>query len=245
MIKEERLVQILSIINEKKFITAEELENLLYVSLSTVRRDLAELNRRGLIIRSQGGAIVKSEAESTDTIAMVTDPLSAAKTAIAKRASEMVNDGDVIFMSASSTVLLMARFLREKRNITVVTNSLQAVSLLSEYDISVYGCGGKFIEHSNALCGNSAVEFIDGFNYDATFFSCTAISPLGDICTDPKFVPVLKASLLRSKKRVCLCDGSKFEKAALHNTLTANQIDFLITDSVAYPRSFAQKVMRV
>lgn len=245
MIKEERLVQILSIINENKFVTAEELQNALYVSLSTVRRDLAELNRRGLIIRSQGGAIVKSEAESTDSIAMVTDPLSSAKTAIAKRASELVNDGDVIFLSASSTVLLMVRFLRERKNITVVTNSLQAVSLLSECGIRVYGCGGKFIEHSNALCGNAAVEFIECFNYDATFFSCTAITPLGNICTDPKFVPVLKASLLHSKMRACLCDGSKFEKTALHNSLTANQIDFLITDSISYPKSFEQKVMRV
>ena len=63
MFQEERLAQILSMINEKKFVTSEELKNTLYVSLSTVRRDLAELDRRGLIVRSHGGAIAKSEAE--------------------------------------------------------------------------------------------------------------------------------------------------------------------------------------
>lgn len=245
MIQEERLVRILSIINENKFVTAEELKNSLYVSLSTIRRDLAELNSRGLIIRSHGGAIVKSEAESTDYIAIDTDPLSAAKTAIAQRAAELVNDGDTIFMAASSTVLMMIDYLQEKKNITVVTNGLRTVHLLSEHGIRVYGCGGNFVEQSNALCGNSAVEFIESFNYDTAFFSCVALSPLGDICMEPQFAPVIKASVLRSKKCACLCDGSKFGKHAPHNTLTANQIDFLITDSLDSPRAFASKIIRV
>lgn len=245
MIQEERLVKILSIINENKFVTAEELKNLLYISLSTIRRDLAELNKRGLIIRSHGGAIVKSESETTEHISIETDALSTAKTAIAKRAAEFVNDGDTIFMAASSTVSLMTRFLADKKDITVVTNSLSTVWKLSENKIRVYCCGGNFDEQSNALSGNAAIEFIDSFNYDMTFFSCDAISPLGDICIGYKFTPIVKAAMQRSQKSVCLCDSGKFGKHSIYNSFNANRIDLLITDSIEVPRVFWQKTVKV
>ena len=248
MIQEERLTRILSIINENRFVTAEELKNILYVSLSTIRRDLAELNRRGLIVRSQGGAIAKSEIESTDAVAINADPLLKAKTAIAKRAAELVHDGDTIFLAFSSTVFLMISALQKKKNITVVTNSTKAVMLLSKMGITAYGCCGKVDDQRGYIYGNDAVEFISKFNFDASFFSCNVVSQLGDICIDSSMVAPIKASLLRAKNRICLCDASKFKKTvdnSQQNAFTAQNIDILITDDISYHSSFSQKALIV
>ncbi len=246
MFQEERLVQILSIINEKKFITSEELKNILYASLSTVRRDLAELDRRGLIIRSHGGAIAKSEVEIRSPLAIDTDPLADPKVLIAKKAAELVGDGDVIFLAASSTVLPIATFIREKKNLTVVTNSIQVVGLLSDSSHDIFGSGGLYIERNSALYSNDAVEFINSFNYDKAFFSCHSISSEGIVGYNSiQLIPIVKTAMLRAKKRICMFTGNKINKPSLRNAFTASNIDLLITDAQDVPKNLAQKTIRV
>ena len=246
MFQEERLAQILSMINEKKFVTSEELKNTLYVSLSTVRRDLAELDRRGLIVRSHGGAIAKSEAEVQTPVGLGADPLAEPKTAVAQRAAELVSDGDVLFLSASSTVLPMAAFLREKKNLTVVTNSMQMVSLLSGGGNTIYGSGGLYVQRNGALYGNDAIELIGSFYYDKAFFSCHAISSQGVIgYNSAQVASVVKAAMLRAKKRICMFTGDKLDKTALRSAFTASQIDLFITDLPDVPRELAPKTLQV
>lgn len=245
MLPEERLVQILSIINEKKIVTAEELQKILYVSLSTVRRDLAELSRRDLIIRSHGGAIAKSQGEISSTISIDSDPLAQSKLIIAKKAAELVNDGDVIFLSAANTVVPIATLLGEKKNLTVVTNSIQIVHLLRGSSIDIYGCGGLYVDRNSALYGNDAIEFISSFNYDKAFFSCHSITSDGVIgYNSAQFVPIVKAAMQRAKKRICVFTSDKLNKAALRNAFTANQIDLFITDALDIPEHLAAKTIQ-
>lgn len=245
MLQEERLVQILSIINEKKFVTAEELQKTLYVSLSTVRRDLAELSRRELIIRSHGGAIAMSQNEIRNAVTIDSDPMAQAKQQIAKKAAELVNAGDVIFLAASGTVAPMANYLAEKKSLTVVTNSIQLVNLLQGTNVDVYGTGGLYVERNSALYGNDAIEFISSFNYDKAFFSCHCISSDGILGYNSiQLVPIVRAAMHRANKRICVFTSNKLNKTASRNAFTAKQVDLFITDAFEVPENLAQKTIQ-
>lgn len=143
MLKEERYDKILTILEEESYISATKLSEMLYVSLPTIRRDLAELGRRNQIIRSHGGA-KKIHHEH------VVAPLNFRKTvrALEKRelcrsAAKLVQDNDIIFIDSSTTTLQMADFLGEKKGITVITNGITLATLLVKKGIKTYCTGGR------------------------------------------------------------------------------------------------------
>ena len=107
MLKEERYDRILAILETEQYVSATKLSKMLYVSLPTIRRDLAELGRRNQIVRSHGGA-KKIQAEHTVAPLDFRRTVHAAeKRALCRRAAELVDDKDIIFIDASTTTLIM------------------------------------------------------------------------------------------------------------------------------------------
>ena len=231
MLKEERYDKILEILEEKTYVSAEYLAEKLYVSMPTIRRDLSELHRKNLIIRSHGGA------KKLNTQNIVT-PLDyrrlqnhAAKKLIAKEAASLINDGDIIFIDASTTALNMADFLSDKKGITVVTNGIPLAVSLSEKGIKVYATGGEIQKSSLGYGGSFTQNFICGFNYDICFFSVCALDNDGHICdTSLEENLIRKSAMERSKKQVFLCDKSKFGLSAPYILAHKDDVDLIITD---------------
>ena len=119
MLKEERYDQILALLEQEQYISAQKLSQQLFVSLPTIRRDLAELQRRNQIVRSHGGA-KKVQGEHTVAPLNFRRTVNAApKRALCRAAAELVAEGDIIFIDSSTTTLQMADFLGEKKGITV------------------------------------------------------------------------------------------------------------------------------
>ena len=133
----EREKQILTEILRTKKVNVKELAEKLYASEPSIRRDLINLEKQGFVKRVHGGAILEENGVSVSKIPFVIRELeqSDAKIIIAEKAAKLVNDGDCIFLDASSSAYNIVPFLASKVNITVITNGIKAASKICEYGI--------------------------------------------------------------------------------------------------------------
>ena len=232
MIKEERYDKILSILEEEQYISAVQLSKKLYVSLPTVRRDLAELQKRNQIIRSHGGA-KKIQSEHIVTPLNFRKTVNAnEKRALCRVAANMVKDNDIIFIDSSTTTLQMGEFLSEKKHIIVITNGIPLATLLVKKGIKTYCTGGEIFPNSLAYFGSFAEEFIQKFNIDLLFFSCHGVNEKG-MLTDPSLpeTQIRKTAINQAKKTVFLCDETKFSLSTPYNLVPIQKMDCVITNS--------------
>ena len=232
MLKDERYDKILEILEEEQYISASALAKLLYVSMPTIRRDLAELQRRNRIVRSHGGA-KKIQSEHIVTPLNYRKNVNATeKRKLCKVAADMVGDNDIIFIDASTTTLQMSDFLTEKKQITVITNGIPLATQLIEKGIKTYCTGGEIFPSSMAHFGSFAEEFIQKFNIDILFFSCHGVNEAG-MLTDPSLpeTQIRKVAINQSKKTVFLCDETKLSLSTPYNLVPIKTIDCIITNS--------------
>lgn len=232
MLKEERYDKILALLEEEQYISAQRLSQTLFVSLPTVRRDLAELQRRNQIVRSHGGA-KKIQGEHTVAPLNFRRTVNAlSKRALCRAAAELVQDNDIIFIDSSTTTLQMADFLGEKKGITVITNGIPLATALVKKGIKTYCTGGEIFENSLAHFGSFAEDFIQRFNIDTLFFSCHGVNGQG-MLTDPSLpeTQIRKTAIHQSKKTVFLCDETKFSLSTPYNLVSIDAMDFVITDT--------------
>lgn len=232
MLKEERYDQILALLEQEQYISAQKLSQMLFVSLPTVRRDLAELQRRNQVVRSHGGA-KKVQGEHTVAPLNFRRTVNApSKRALCRAAAELVEDNQIIFIDSSTTTLQMADFLGEKKGITVITNGIPLATALVKKGIKTYCTGGEIFENSLAHFGSFAEDFIRRFNIDALFFSCHGVSEQGQL-TDPSLpeTQIRKVAIQQSKRTVFLCDESKFSLSTPYNLVSIDTLDHVITDT--------------
>lgn len=231
MLKEERYDKILSILDEEKYISAQKLSKKLFVSLPTIRRDLAELDRRNQIIRSHGGAKAIEPEHIVAPLDFRKTVHSTQKRKLCQAAANLVNDNEIIFIDASTTTLQMADFLSDKKNITVITNGIPLAALLVQKGIKTYCTGGEIFQNSLAHFGSFAEEFIRKFNIDTMIFSCHGVNESG-MLTDPSLpeTQIRRVAINQSKKTVFLCDKSKFSLSTPYNLMPINDVNFIVTD---------------
>lgn len=248
MIREERLEQILEILQKEKFAGVEELSKRLFVSLPTIRRDLAELVRRGAAIRSHGGAMPIPENNTILPIDFRNRVDPKGKLILAREAAKLVRDGDVIYIDASTTTLHIVDFIKDLKNIIVITNSIQVALLLKKYNITGYCTGGMLIENSLAFAGSYAESTVSNFSIDIMFFSTTGVTPGGYIADNSESETNLRrVAMKNARKKVYMCDSEKFEKNSVFHVANLSEMDYIITnDSLPkYPQDINARVIIV
>jgi DeoR/GlpR family transcriptional regulator of sugar metabolism len=227
----DREKQILEILLKEKKVTVKQLAKALFISEPSVRRDLQSLEKQNLIKRIHGGAVLEETALSKNRIPFLIREYeqSSAKTIIAKKAIDLICDNDVIFLDASTSCYYLIPFLASKRNITVITNGVKALTKLAEYGINTISTGGVLVNSCLALVGEEAYKTIGNYNADMAFFSCRGISDDGYL-TDiaPEENNVRKMMIRRSKKSYLLCASEKFDKGYFHNLCHKDELDGII-----------------
>ena len=239
MIQDERYDKILEILEEEKYVTAQELSKRLFVSLPTIRRDLAQLQKQNLIIRSHGGARKSSTEHIVAPLNFRQTINSAEKRQLCKLAATLVNENEIIYIDASTTTLHMAEFLDNKKNITVITNGIPLASLLVKQGIKTYCTGGEIFENSLAQFGSFAEDFLQKFNIDTMFFSCHGVNEKG-MLIDPSLpeTQMRKIAVNQSKKTVFLCDETKLFLSAPYNLMPIQKLDYMITNAESVKQYF-------
>ena len=240
MLAEERRFRISEILAQQRTVSASDLTDILGVTSATIRRDLSYLERKGLLVRSHGGAVSKSPTTnfqpSYDTLASAHRE---EKQAIAAEAARMILDGDTIFLEGSTTVSEIAPKLQQRNRLTVVTNSPVIVCHLQRYpEISVICTGGELQRDVFYLSGVWAQRSISEIRVDKAFIGVSAIDPSYGISTASHAEAAIKQCIIRTAKlRIALADHSKFGKQGFAYVAPVTELTTLITDRESPPES--------
>lgn len=215
---------------------ASDLARKLCISVATVRRDLAALERRGLIERSWGRARVRSPVRYLEDFKAVADKEAAAKRAIAAAASAHVTTGMVVGLSGGTTCTELARWLRGKP-ITVVTNAINVATELYNHSLTkVIVTGGALNSYSYELVGEMVGFTLQEYRLDLCFVGCSGITPdFGFSMRDHHESAIARAFLGVSERSVVVADHSKVGQKTLAKFAPFSAIERLITDEGVSP----------
>lgn len=213
MLTPERYQLILNIVKDKKIATIHELVEGTQSSESTIRRDLIQLEKENKLARFHGGAeLARSKSEET-TITERSSSYFFEKKAIAKRAADLVQHGDCIFLDAGTTTYHMIEYLR--KDIIVVTNGLSLIEACLEHQLETFVIGGKVKARTNAFIGKGATDGLGAYRFDKSFIGMNGIHPtFGYTTPDPEEAVIKKMAIELSNKAFVLADQSKFGKTA-------------------------------
>jgi DeoR/GlpR family transcriptional regulator of sugar metabolism len=238
----ERFSRIEDSLQTQTRVTVEQLARALKVSPVTVRADLAELERRGRLVRIHGGAMAATKAAHELNFEHRAQIQHTAKHAIGKYAASLVRDGDSIFLDASTTALELARQVSDRRELTVITNSLRSAQELATFpNITVIMPGGIVRREAFSLVGRWSADLIQEFNISRAFMGARGFT-LQEGLTDvnPDEVALKRAIVQVAKQVVALMDHSKWNQVALASFCSVEQLTTIITDKRA-PRKMVQE----
>lgn len=214
MLTEERKQKILQLLDQHKIVKSQELVILLNASESTIRRDLQELEDEGFLERIHGGAKKSELLEFEQNMSEKTLKNVQEKQKIARFATSLINDEEVIYLDAGSTTLEMIPFLKGKR-ITVVTNSVKHAASLVDLQVSTIIIGGQVKISTNAVLGASALTQLSDFHFNKAFMGMNGVHlERGFTTPDPEEAALKRLAINHSEESFVLLDHTKFNKQA-------------------------------
>ena len=233
MYKCEREDEILSLLNQTGYATVEYLAQKTNISASSIRRDLKNLEERGLVKRSYGGVKIVESGGKRIPFDLRSHENSAQKKQIAKAALALVGEGDTVFLDGSSSACFVADLLPSVGGVTVITNGMEALGRLSRYDVKTYCTGGMSSpENREVLVGGYAQDFLRRMRADVAIISAQAVSADGNVydCYAEE-VAVRNLMLAGARKKILLCDSSKLGKTSTFWQGNVRDFDFVVSDA--------------
>ena len=233
----ERHQRILSMLNSNQIVSANDLAELLDVSRETVRRDLLELEKSGLIDRVHGGAVLANKGDEAP-FEKRKNVQTRAKQDIACKAISLIQPGASIMVDAGTTTSVFGHYLAKLSGIMVVTNSIDIAQTVksSGVDIDLILLGGQLTSDVPAAYGELTLSEIQRFNVNLAFISPVAIhSQKGVFSYALKEAEVAKAMFSQASKNVILSDHTKLGETNRVRFAETTEINYLITDSLVKP----------
>jgi DeoR family transcriptional regulator, glycerol-3-phosphate regulon repressor len=237
----ERQVNILTILRQHGRLSVAELARLLSVSEETIRRDAVPLEQNGEITKIHGALSMPHNVGEGRFERRMREN-APAKLAMARAAVTMVSNGDSLILDSGSSTAFLARELRSRQNLTVITNSTHVAQIMLEVaGNKVYLAGGEMDAASGASFGPSALDFARRFRVKHAFISVTAI----DVERGAMDIHTFNAEFAvtafgAATHRVVLADRSKFGAGAFTRICPFDDIEVLVTDVSPPPEFFAK-----
>ena len=233
MFVEERQRKILELLREAGKVSVESLCDLFHVSAPTIRADLGALEQRHLLRRTHGGAIPVETTLYEPSFLEREQSQTEEKRRIGRMAAMRVQDHETVLLDAGTTIHEIARHLRERRGLTVVTNSLPAAFDLAESgSVNVVLIGGQVHAERRATLGPLATEFLRDMHVDRAFIGVNGVSEeSGWTVVDFDAVQVKRAMMARAREVVVVADHSKLGEATFASIGPLNSAHVLITDT--------------
>lgn len=228
----ERREQIVQLLRERSKILVPELCEHFNVSPATIRGDLRDLENEGRLKRTHGGAVPLGKAGFEHASSAKLVEHIEEKTRIARKASEFVEDGDTIALDTGTTVLEMARFLTDRKNLSVVTNDVDIAKFLeNNSDANIILIGGMLRRGFHCTTGPMTVAAISSLNVDKAFMATNAFS-LDKGFTTPNFehAEAKRALFSIASEVTMLIDSSKIGRISFIKFADIGDIDRFVTD---------------
>jgi DeoR family fructose operon transcriptional repressor len=231
---------ILSLVEEKGNVEVKELADKMHTSEITIRRDLATLAEKGLLMRTHGGAVKLSLAKDPVTFASKSARYLEEKEYIARLAATQIQDGDSLFIDCGSTTFQLCPLIQHM-HIRVVTNSLPLIATLAGSQVQVNIAGGEIDAERQAVHGLIAIEHLKRYKVDKAFIGVDGISLAGGLsAAGEKEASVSLAMAGNARKVYLMCDSSKLEKDRYIQFAPLSLVHSLITDKNA-PKELLDK----
>lgn len=243
----ERRLQILSLVQERGRVSVPDLSARFDVSEMTIRRDLRELDREGLLKRVHGGAVSGFGRSYEPALNQRTQANKPAKTAIGRRAAQLIEDGDSLAFDVGSTTLEIVRHMGDKQNLTIITTSLPIANQIVENysltsDVRLILTGGIVRSREFSMIGPFAEHTLQELHMDKAFIGVAGVS-LDEGLTEYNLEDAtIKKSIMRSAHQVIVvADSSKLGKVTFASVALLDQVDVLVTDDQA-PEDFLKEL---
>lgn len=209
-----------------------ELARHLDVTTETIRKDLKVLEERGVLTKKHGSAIVRNAYYQLPFDVKLQEH-TVEKQLIARKALEFIEDDSIVYLDPGSTCLQLAKILRLKKNITVLTNSLPIADIICDSGLDLIMTGGKLQKRGRALIGYYATNVIDSIRIDIAFLGCDGFLDMdGPMTFSMEHAEVNRHILNHSKKSILLCDASKFTKTSTYQYAKFSDYDVMITNEI-------------
>ena len=231
----ERMQRVLQILETRDSVPVTELAHLFSVSEVTIRHDLSELARRGLVARVRGGARPLERGHSELAFDVRLRLQAAEKRAIARAASELVSDGEAVALDSSTTAYYLARELSTRQELVVVTNGLLiAAALVDSPGVNVLVTGGMLRLPSMSVVGHLSADVLRTTQIDRGFFGARGLSlERGLMDLNPDEVRTKQAIAAACEQVYGVLDGTKWHRSALLTFVSTEDIDGIVTDARA------------
>jgi len=232
MLTEERRAKIVEVLNDRGRVEVKELSRRFRTSEVTIRHDLQQLHNRGLVLRSHGGALRPESAMAESPLKERLRSHPDEKRRIGEAAAALVNEGETIILDSGSTTHSIARHIRGKQGLKVITNGVNiAMELLGARSIQLIQLGGVLREDSVSVVGHFAEEMLAQFSADKLFIGAFACHPeFGLSAPNLDEARVNQAMLKIARQKILVADSSKFLKSSLIRVAPVSAINCVVTD---------------
>jgi DeoR/GlpR family transcriptional regulator of sugar metabolism len=231
----ERMQRVLQLLEVRDAVQVSELAKLFSISEVTVRADLAELARQGLVARVRGGARAIERGQSELGFDLRLPVEARRKQAIARAAAAMVGEGEAVALDSSTTAYYLALELRAKRELVVVTNGLLIAAALADAPgINVLVTGGMLRLQAMSLVGDVTAGVLRETTITKGFLGARGLSlERGLMDLNPEEVRVKDAMAGACERVIGIFDATKWHRTALLSFVAADRVDAIVTDSAA------------
>ncbi|ARH94227.1 MULTISPECIES: DeoR/GlpR family DNA-binding transcription regulator [Streptomyces] len=229
--QEERRRRMRETVIARGFVRTADLAEEFGISLMTAHRDLDALQAQGWLRKVRGGATGLPSAQFHGSVAERMATMAQTKQQLARAAATLLVPGQSVLLDDSTTCLLLAHQAAEHTPLTVLTNSLPAITTLAkEPGISLITLGGAYFPAYDAFMGPHTADAVRAFRADVLFMSTTAVTNGRCYHTSPETVQVKRAMMESAGRRILVADHTKFAKGGLYALAPLTDFDLLIVD---------------
>jgi DeoR/GlpR family transcriptional regulator of sugar metabolism len=229
---EKRRKKLIALLKEKHTLLVTEISSHLQVSEITVRRDLIALEKMGLIKRQHG----KAQLIEKNSDKEVNEEIEGLKNAIAKKAAELVHEGNTLFVNTGTTALAALKYLENKR-VTIVSNNVKVAGLEHNPNSTVILSGGEIRYPKEALVGDIAIDSFSKMSSDISILGCSGLSVENGITTSVLHESKINSLIIERTKGLVIVVAD-YRKIGFSSNFTSGHlkdVNYLITDTFADP----------
>ncbi len=233
MIPAERRTRIVELLEERRAVRVSLLSEALGVSEMTIRRDLEQLERAGLLSRMHGGAILKRRILEEPRYLNNVRTRSEEKHRIAKAAAATIVAGETVFLSSGTTAAMVLSHVDPQIHARIVTHNIGAISTAQQSSLDIVLLGGSYRPRSNALEGALAIEAVTMFHASRFILGADGVTLEEGVTTPSIGLAGIERAMIRQTRGeiVVLADSSKFGVVGDVAICTLDKIDAVIVDN--------------
>lgn len=232
MLPLERLEIIKQTVIDEKKLYVPKLSEKFNVTEETIRRDLEKLKKQGIVTRSYGGAILNDERTSENISFYKRSKTNIDnKKYVASKAIEFIKEDCTVVADCSSTVFEVLKIIKDRSDVTIITNSVEVLSELNQSSLNIISTGGVIKQKSLSMQGPITQNVLEKYSVDIAIVSCEGMNiKKGMLDASEEEAEIKRIMITRASTVIMLIDHDKFDKTSFVKLFNYEDIDYIITD---------------